>query len=36
MQEAGSEWQKQVGGGEKGEKGQGYLQHHALGTIYPW
>lgn len=23
------------GGGEKGEKGQGYLQHHALGTIYP-
>lgn len=35
MQEAGSEWQKQVGG-EKGKNGQGYLQHHALGTIYLW
>lgn len=21
---------------ENGERGQGYLQHHVLGTIYPW
>lgn len=30
MQEAGSEWQKK-------KKGRvGYLQHNALGKIYPW
>lgn len=29
MQEAGSEWKK------KGEWGS-YLQHYALGKIYPW
>lgn len=27
---------KTGGGGEKGKNGQGYLQHHALGTIYLW